>query len=26
VFAPFEFGVNEPGDSAASGSHEFPST
>jgi Glyoxalase/Bleomycin resistance protein/Dioxygenase superfamily len=26
VFAPFVFGVNEPGESAASGSHEFPST
>lgn len=25
VFAPFVFGVNEPGDSAASGKHEFPS-
>ena len=25
VFAPFVFGVNEPGDSATSGSHEFPS-
>jgi hypothetical protein len=25
VFAPFVFGVNEPDDSAASGSHEFPS-
>lgn len=24
VFAPFVFGVNEPGDSSASGSHEFP--
>jgi catechol 2,3-dioxygenase-like lactoylglutathione lyase family enzyme len=26
VFAPFVFGVNEPDESAASGSHEFPST
>jgi catechol 2,3-dioxygenase-like lactoylglutathione lyase family enzyme len=25
VFAPFVFGVNEPGDSSASGKHEFPS-
>ena len=25
VFAPFVFGVNEPGDSAASGKHQFPS-
>jgi hypothetical protein len=25
VFAPFVFGVNEPDDSGASGSHEFPS-
>ncbi len=25
VFAPFVFGVNEPGASAASGKHEFPS-
>ena len=25
VFAPFVFGVNEPGDSATSGKHEFPS-
>lgn len=25
VFAPFVFGVNEPGDSSASGTHEFPS-
>ena len=25
IFAPFVFGVNEPDDSAASGSHEFPS-
>ncbi len=25
VFAPFVYGVNEPGDSAASGKHEFPS-
>ena len=25
VFAPFVFGVNEPGPSAASGKHEFPS-
>jgi len=24
VFAPFVFGVNEPGDSTASGKHEFP--
>ena len=24
VFAPFVFGRNEPGDSAASGKHEFP--
>jgi len=24
VFAPFVFGVNEPGKSAASGTHEFP--
>ncbi|WP_423202328.1 VOC family protein [Mycobacterium decipiens] len=24
VFAPFVFGVNEPGDSSASGRHEFP--
>ena len=26
VFAPFVFGVNEPGPSAPSGKHEFPST
>jgi YycE-like protein len=26
VFAPFVFGVNEPGDSSVSGKHEFPST
>ncbi|GLE51804.1 VOC family protein [Mycobacterium montefiorense] len=25
VFAPFVFGVNEPGDSSVSGKHEFPS-
>ncbi|QUR68829.1 VOC family protein [Mycobacterium spongiae] len=25
VFAPFVFGVNEPGNSSASGKHEFPS-
>jgi hypothetical protein len=25
VFAPFVFGVNEPSDSSASGTHEFPS-
>jgi catechol 2,3-dioxygenase-like lactoylglutathione lyase family enzyme len=25
VFAPFVFGVNEPGDSSISGKHEFPS-
>jgi hypothetical protein len=25
VFAPFVFGVNEPGDSSASGKHDFPS-
>lgn len=25
VFAPFVYGVNEPGESAASGTHEFPS-
>lgn len=25
VFAPFVFGVNEPDDSGASGSHGFPS-
>lgn len=25
VFAPFVFGVNEPENSAASGTHEFPS-
>ncbi|MCV6984441.1 VOC family protein [Mycobacterium shinjukuense] len=25
VFAPFVYGVNEPGDSSASGQHEFPS-
>ena len=25
VFAPFVFGVNEPGDSSASGKHNFPS-
>jgi catechol 2,3-dioxygenase-like lactoylglutathione lyase family enzyme len=25
VFAPFVFGVNEPGDSSASGKHAFPS-
>jgi catechol 2,3-dioxygenase-like lactoylglutathione lyase family enzyme len=25
VFAPFVFGMNEPGDSSASGKHEFPS-
>jgi catechol 2,3-dioxygenase-like lactoylglutathione lyase family enzyme len=24
VFAPFIYGVNEPGDSSASGKHEFP--
>lgn len=24
VFAPFVYGVNEPGDSSASGKHEFP--
>lgn len=26
VFAPFVFGVNEPGNSTASGKHEFPSS
>jgi hypothetical protein len=26
VFAPFVFGVNEPGESSASGTHGFPST
>lgn len=25
VFAPFVFGVNEPGNSSISGKHEFPS-
>ncbi|MFZ1175450.1 MAG: VOC family protein, partial [Mycobacterium sp.] len=25
VFAPFVFGVNEPGDTSTSGKHEFPS-
>lgn len=26
VFAPFVYGVNEPADSSASGTHEFPSS